>query len=145
MGPGIQEANPVTYKMAQALEDDFFDEIDAIAQGDLSHGAKLRFTHAEIICPFASILGLKGVFAPVPKASTYTYETNPWRGELVSPMAANVQWDVYRDSTGKLLVKMLYNEKETDFKAACDGARHSTGSHYYDYDKLAACYGHTSQ
>jgi hypothetical protein len=142
MGPGISEANPVTYKMAQALEDDFFNEVDAIGRGDMSHGAKLRFTHAEIICPFASILGLKGVFAPVPKANTYTYDTNPWRGELVSPMAANVQWDVVRDASGTLLVKMLYNERETDFKAACDGARYAVGSHFYSYDKLKACYGH---
>ena len=133
---------PVTYKMAQALEDDFFNEVDAIAHGDLSHAAKLRFTHAEIIVPFASILGLKGVFAPVPKASTYSYDTNPWRGELVSPMAANVQWDVARDASGTLLVKMLYNERETDFKAACDSARFAPGSHFYAYDKLKACYGH---
>jgi hypothetical protein len=143
MGPGIQEANPVTYQMAQALEDDFFTEVDAVAHGDLSYGAKLRFTHAKIIVPFASLLGLKGVFAPVPKANTYSYETNPWRGELVSPMAANVQWDVVRNAAGSVLVKMLYNERETDFKAACDSARHAAGSHFYDFDKLAACYGHT--
>ncbi|MEI9940883.1 MAG: histidine-type phosphatase [Pseudomonadota bacterium] len=143
MGPGIQEANPITYQMAQALEDDFFTEVDAVVHGDLSHGAKLRFTHAEIIVPFASLLGLKGVFSPVPKADTYTYETNPWRGELVSPMAANIQWDVVRNAAGAVLVKMLYNERETDFKAACDGARHEAGSHFYDFDKLAACYGHT--
>ena len=144
MGPGIQEANPVTYKYVQALQDDFFNEVDAIARGDMSHAAKLRFTHAEIIVPFASIMGLKGMFAPVPKADTYTYETNPWRGELVSPMASNVQWDVVRDSTGKLLVKMLYNERETDFKAACDSARFAVGSHFYSYDKLKTCYGHTA-
>ena len=144
MGPGIQEANPVTYKMAQLLEDDFFNEIDAIQNGNLAHAAKLRFTHAEIIVPFASLLGLKGVFAPVPKASTYSYDSNPWRGELVSPMAANFQWDVARDASGKLLVKMLYNERETDFKVACDGARFADGSHYYAYDKLKACYGHTA-
>jgi Histidine phosphatase superfamily (branch 2) len=142
MGPGIQEASPATYKMAEGLADDFFKEIDAIRRGDSSHGAMLRFTHAEIIVPFASLLGLDGVLAPVPKASTYAYASNPWRGELVSPMAANVQWDVYRDATGKLVVRMLYNEKETDFKPACDSARYSVGSHYYAYDQLAACYGH---
>jgi hypothetical protein len=60
MGPGIAEQNPITYRMAQALEDDFFNEIDAMSHGDLQKGAKLRFTHAEIICPFASLLGLKG-------------------------------------------------------------------------------------
>jgi hypothetical protein len=140
MGPGIQEANPVTYKMAQALQDDFFHEVDQIAAGDLSHAAKLRFTHAEIICPFASILGLKNVFVPMPAAQTYSYATNPWRGELVAPLAANVQWDVASDGKGSLLVKMLYNERETDFKAACDTAKVAPASHYYDYAKLHACY-----
>jgi hypothetical protein len=153
MGPGVAEQNPITYRMAQGLEDDFFGEVDAVARGDLSHGAKLRFTHAEIIVPFATLLGLKGIFAPAPASETYSYENNPWRGELVSPMAANVQWDVYRDagagdggssSSSALLVKMLYNEREIDFKAGCDGARHAAGSHYYDYDKLTACYGHVA-
>src|SRR5262249_21787167 len=77
MGPGIQEANPITYKLAEGLVDDFFSEVDAIQSGNMAHAAKLRFTHVEIMVPFASFLGLKGVFAPVPKASTYAYETNP--------------------------------------------------------------------
>jgi hypothetical protein len=36
MGQSTQEANPVTYEMTQALEDDFFNEVDAAAHGDLS-------------------------------------------------------------------------------------------------------------
>jgi phage-related tail fiber protein len=84
------------------------------------------------------------VLQQVPLASTYNYADNPWRGEYVSPMAANMQWDVVRSADGRLLVKMLYNEKETDFKAACDGARYAAGSHYYDYQGLKACYGHTT-
>ena len=144
MGPGIQEANPVTFKMATALREDFFNEVDAIAKGQLTNAAKLRFTHAEVIVPLANSLGLKNVFVPLPKAQTYSYDNNPWRGQTVSPMAANVQWDVVSSSDGKLLVKMLYNEKETDFKAECDGARYQNGSHYYDYPKLKTCYGHVA-
>ena len=142
MGPGITEKGSVTWKMAQHLEDDFFNQVDAIANGQFSRVAKLRFAHAEIVIPFASKLGLKNVLVQVPKATLYSYENNPWRGDYVSPMAANVQWDVVRNASGALLVKMLFNEKETDFKADCDGARYATGSHYYDYTKLKACYGH---
>jgi hypothetical protein len=138
MGPSIAERAPVTYQMAAALEDDFFGEVDAIAAGDLSHGAKLRFTHAEIIVPFAAILGLS--FTPVPQAETYDYATNPWRGELVAPLAANIQWDIYRDAAGRVLVKMLYNEQEIDFKPACESARFTYRSHFYDYAKLKTCY-----
>jgi len=143
-GPGIAEKGDITYRMAQVLEDDFFAEVDAIAKGDLSHAAKLRFTHAEIIIPFASKMGLKGVLQQVPLAGMYTYDNNPWRGEYVSPMAANMQWDVYGDGKGGLLVRMLYNEKETDFKADCDGAKFAPTSHFYDYAKLKTCYGRAS-
>lgn len=140
-GPGVQEANPVTYRMAKVLQDDFFGEVDAIARGDLTHAAKLRFTHAEIMIPFASIMNLKNVFVPTPQAQTYTYANNPWRGDQVSPMAANMQWDVYRNGS-RLIVKMLYNERETDFQAACDGAKLRPGSHFYDYAGLKQCYGY---
>lgn len=140
-GPGVQEANPVTYRMAKVLQDDFFGEVDAIARGDLTRAAKLRFTHAEIMIPFASIMNLKNVFVPTPQAQTYTYANNPWRGDQVSPMAANMQWDIYRNGS-RLIVKMLYNERETDFQAACDGAKLTPGSHFYDYAGLKQCYGY---
>lgn len=142
-GPGITEDGPITYKMAQVLLDDMFNEVDAIVKGNLSHGAKLRFTHGEEIMPMASILGLKSVYFPTPNANTYTYDNNPWRGSEVSPLAANIQWDVYSDGKGNTLVKMLFNEKETDFKINCDSAKYAPGSHYYDYGKLMACYNHT--
>src|SRR5450830_1092742 len=144
MGPSITEKGSVTWKMAQILEDDFFNEVDAIASGKLTNVAKLRFAHAEIVIPFASKMGLKNVLQQQALSTMYTYDNNPWRGEYVSPMAANMQWDVVRNSAGSVLVKMLYNEKETDFKAACDGARYAAGSHYYDYTKLKTCYGHVS-
>ncbi|UZR29744.1 histidine phosphatase family protein [Methylococcus mesophilus] len=140
-GPGMTEKGDVTYGMAEILENDFFEEIDAIARGDFSHAAKLRFAHAEIVIPFASKLGLKRVREQLPQADMYTYDNSSWRGEYVSPMAANIQWDVYGNGKGKLLVKMLYNEKETDFKPGCKDARVSPASHYYDYKKLKACYG----
>ena len=158
MGPGATESGNATYGMAQSLLNDFFNEVDTIAKGTLTTGAKLRFTHAEILVPFTSILGLKRLFVQMPKAQTYTYAANspwngslvaptpsPWRDEIVAPMASNVQWEVYSDGNGGLVVKMLLNEQETDFTAACDSARHASGSHFYDYAKLATCYGHVSQ
>jgi hypothetical protein len=139
-GPGIVEKGDVTFRMAKILEDDFFAEVDAIASGNVANAAKLRFTHAEIMIPFASKMGLKEVFQQLPLATQYAYANSIWRGEYVSPMATNMQWDVFRDGRGTVLVRMLYNEKETDFKAACDGAKIAATSHYYDYTRLKACY-----
>ena len=144
-GPGMTEKGDINYRMAQILVDDMFNEVDAIARGDLSHAAKLRFAHAEILMPFAVRMGLKGTVQQVPKASAFSYDSNAWRGEYVSPMAANMQWDVYGNGSGRLLVKMLYNEKETDFQAACDSAKVAGTQHFYDYTALKACYGHVAK
>ncbi|WP_257638139.1 histidine phosphatase family protein [Janthinobacterium sp. UMAB-56] len=143
-GPATTASAGVTWRFALALRDDFFKEVDALARGDLRHAAKLRFTHAEMLIPLASAMGLKQVLAPLPASTSYSYENNPWRGQNVSPMAANMQWDVYRNGAGQLIVRLLYNEKETDFQAACDGARIAPDSVFYDYGKLKTCYGHVA-
>ena len=91
-------------------------------------------------------MGLDGAATGTPLATTYTYANNPWRGQIVSSMAANQQWDVFRDATGKLLVRLLYDEKEIDFKPSCAGARYTPDGHwygrFYEYAALKACYGH---
>lgn len=140
-GPSFTESAGVTYKMAQGLQDDFFAEVDAIERGDLAHLAKLRFAHAEIMVPFVAGLGLENAATSLPAALTFSYANNPWRGEEVAPMASNVQWDVLRNGAGQLLVRMLYNERETPFKPACQEARIAPASYYYDYKGLKACYG----
>ncbi|MET3119055.1 hypothetical protein AAKU64_003294 [Undibacterium sp. GrIS 1.8] len=139
-GPGFAEANGVTWRMAQTLLDDFFDEAKLIAAGNYAHAAKLRFAHAETIIPLASLLGVPGMATPQPKNLAYDYSNNLWRGEQVAPMAANIQWDLYKNDVGRVLVRMLYNEKETGFKPSCDKARVAKGSYFYDYQRLADCY-----
>lgn len=139
-GPSAKEYGGVTYRMAAGLLKDFFDEVDAVAAGSNPRAARLRFSHAEIMVPFTALMGIPGAASAVARADTYTYANNPWRGETVVPMAANVQWDVYRNTSGTLLVRMLFNEKEVDFKDACDSARNTTSSKFYDFTKLKACY-----
>ncbi|WP_432379417.1 histidine-type phosphatase [Duganella sp. P38] len=136
-GPGIAENGDVTWRMAAPLLDDFFAEADAIAAGRRAHLAKLRFAHAEIVMPLANALGLG---RQLPRATTYSYQNSSWRGEQVAPMAANIQWDLYQNAAGRTLVRMLYNERETAFQPACDHARITPTSHFYDYAQLKACY-----
>jgi len=135
-GPGIAEQDGVTWRMAQGLVDEFFRELDD--EGTLAH---FRFTHAEIVIPFAAALGLPGKSEPLPLARPYSHAASPWRSADVAPYAANVQWDSFRDAAGRHAVRMLYDEAETDFKPACDGARLAPGSHFYDVAGLRACYG----
>ncbi|WP_421847583.1 histidine-type phosphatase [Marinomonas sp.] len=136
--PSFSDTN-ITYKMASVLEDDFFNEIKGVQDGTNTKAAKIRFAHAETIIPFAAQMQLKGSEKGVSREAGYTLETSPWRGGWVAPYSANIQWDVYRNQAGSLLVKMLYNEKEIAFKDSCKPI--ATGSHFYQFAELTRCYG----
>lgn len=139
-GPSFTESKNVTSAIAQGLKQDLFKQVDAIIDKQQAHRAVLRFAHAEIIIPLATSLELHNMMQPLSLRQTYNYSNSTWRGEMVSPMAANLQWDIYQDKQGTTLVKMFYNEKETLFKSSCNYARYSTNSFYYDYLKLKQCY-----
>ncbi|GAA2803825.1 histidine-type phosphatase [Kitasatospora sp. CM 4170] len=143
-GPGFS-GRTITYRMAGVLLDDLLAEARAKADGSSDKGAVLRFTHAEEIEPLAALMGLPRSTEPAEPGTPYTYRNNPWRGADVSPMGANIQWDLYanKPSDGKPashLVRMLYNEKETAFKASCKPV--TRGSHFYDLNELEQCLGH---
>ncbi|WP_329493995.1 histidine-type phosphatase [Kitasatospora herbaricolor] len=155
-GPGFA-GRTITYRMAQPLLDDLFAAVEAKAAGTGHDGAVLRFTHAEEIEPLAALMGLPGSTEPAAPDEPYSYRNDEWRGGQVSPMAANVQWDLYaggpgRDGAGKggagkgvagkspaFLVRMLYNEQETAFKSSCRPI--AKGSYFYDLDELRRCFG----
>lgn len=151
-----------TYRIAQPLLDDFFASIDErVAGGDTA--ATFRFAHAETIMPFAALIGAPGstqqapaVVEPQSVDDVYNYNNNEWRGETVTPMAANIQWDVAtRDGidpkTGKAytpLIRMLYNEKEVAFGGTNTLARGlssctpvAEGSTWYKESELKSCLG----
>lgn len=132
----------ITYRMADVLLDDFFEQVEAkrADTGDL--GAELRFTHAEEIIPPAALMGLPGSTKGATAERPYTYADNPWRGASVAPLGSNIQWDVFRKGD-TYLVRMLYNEKETAFRAGCRPI--AENSSYYDLDELERCFGRTDR
>ncbi|MGW9113711.1 histidine-type phosphatase [Microbacterium sp. NPDC055683] len=149
-GPSLA-GHDETYRVAEALLDDFFATIDArAAGGDVA--ATFRFAHAETIVPFAALLKLPGSAVAAPDDATpesiadvYNVADNPWRGAEVTPMAANVQWDVVaRDgvdpATGAAytpLVRMLSNEREIPFADGCTPV--AEGSHWYKTTEVKRC------
>lgn len=136
-GPSFAGSD-ITYRMADVVLDDFFQQIEAKRDGTSTLGAELRFTHAEEIIPLAALMGLPGSTQQATDARPYTYATNSWRGADVAPLSANIQWDVFRKGN-TYLVRMLYNEKETAFKASCRPI--AKGSAFYDLDELEQCFG----
>ena len=138
-GPSL-EGHDETYIVAEPLLEDFFTSIDdAIAANDTA--ATFRFGHAETIVPFSALLELPGstqhapdVDAPASDDDVYTYDNNEWRGETVTPMAANVQWDVATKEGETPLVRMLLNEVEIPFNDACTPVE--DGSNWYKLTEL---------
>jgi histidine phosphatase superfamily protein (branch 2) len=123
--------------MAGVLLDDMFSQIQAKVDGTSQLIAVLRFTHAEEIFPLATLLGLPSSTKQLPVGAEFTHADDPLRGANVAPMGANIQWDVFHKG-GTYLVRMLYNEKQTAFKAGCTPI--AKGSYYYDLTELEHCY-----
>lgn len=162
-GPSVA-GQTETYRIAQPLLDDFFNSIDDRVVDGGTTAATFRFAHAETIIPFAALIKAPGSEEQIPQDKIYDplgllgdqgYQSN-WYGESVTPMAANIQWDVAtRDGidpkTGKAytpLIRMLYNEKEVAFGGTNTLARGlssctpvAEGSTWYKESELKSCLG----
>ncbi|WP_408930837.1 histidine-type phosphatase [Corynebacterium axilliensis] len=108
---------------------------DRAAGGDVA--AEYRFGHAETIIPLAALLKLPGSEKGTPAGELYSWENSDWRGDTVSPMGANIQWDAFQNERGDTLVRMLYNEKEIAFHDGCEPIEED--STFYTLDELEAC------
>lgn len=141
--PGCREGpsfagSDITYGRANVLLDDFFRQVEAKRDGTSEPGTELRFTHAEEIIPLAAPTGLPGSTRAATAGKPYTYADSPWRGANVAPLGANIQWDVFKKGS-TLLVRMLYNEKETAFRSGCRPV--AKNSSFYDLNELERCFG----
>ncbi|RAK01672.1 histidine-type phosphatase [Aliidiomarina maris] len=134
-GPGFA-GNDITYRGADALFKEMMTQIEQLPEGP---SASLRFTHAQVTMPIATWLQLEHTDSAVTPGTLYDYATNPWRAALVSPMGANVQWDVYQNSVGDRLVRMLHNEAQVKFADVCQSYDQMT--YFYAVEELKRCLG----
>ena len=139
-GPG-RDPLGIQVKVAAPLLVDFVRTTDRVVSGGAEHSgmgkdgdraepvrdAVLRFTHAEAISPFATLLGIPE--ASVPAAGIYNYRGH-WRADQIIPLSANIQWVIY--SNGRdWLVKVLLNEREVTLPLKSVG-----GGSFYRWEEL---------
>jgi len=109
MGNGLEYGDNVLWGPAQGLTADIVDRADAAIAEDSNRAADLRFGHDTGILPLACIIGLEGVADRYPVAEAHEH----WQSFQNVPMASNLQMIFYRNRKDDILVKLLYNEKET--------------------------------
>ena len=87
---------------------DILEKADAALDGG-DHAADLRFGHDTGLSPLMCLLKVQGVEREYPLATA----PEVWLGFQRMPMASNLQIVFYHNRKGDVLVKFLFNEKET--------------------------------
>jgi len=134
-GPAFANDN-VTFNLAGRLVKDMLDK----AGQSSGYAATFRFTHAQVMMPLAAYLGILDASEPLPESEIYSYQNSRWRSGKVAPMAANVQWEIFRNAGNETIVRMLHNERETRFAANCQ--LYADTRYFYLLTELQSCLNH---
>lgn len=102
-----------TSAIARPLLKDFIEKADEAIKDGSTKAADLRFGHDTGILPLVCFIGIR------PMDVKYNAEVahNYWNSFEMIPMAANLQMIFYKNKKGEVIVKLLYNEKETTIPA----------------------------
>ena len=106
---GSQDLGRYSNAAAHDLLEDFLVKADDAMAKDSGKAADLRFGHDTGILPLMGLIGIEGMDKGLRGYSAHeTWSCDEW-----IPMASNFQMVFYRGKDGDVIVKMLYNEKET--------------------------------
>ncbi|MBI9000721.1 histidine-type phosphatase [Corynebacterium sp. CCM 9185] len=134
-GPG-REGSSDSYRIYDPLIRLMLKDVDDRANGASEVAGNFYFTHGETLGPVESYLQIPQANHPTPPGK-YFDKDNAWNSSVTVPMAANIQWDAFRNKAGITLVRMLFNEKETPFGPKCQPI--ADGSPFYTLKELQAC------
>lgn len=99
--------------IAHPLIQDIITKADEALCGNSSLAADFRFGHDTGLLPLVATIGINGMHE---KWSAFNAH-NHWSSSEFIPMASSLQMVFYKNKKGKILVKLLYNEKETSIPA----------------------------
>ena len=104
--------------IASALVLDIIETTDAFVEGkDRATVAVLRFGHAETLMPLLSLLRFPGCYY---LTNYFDTVAGQWQDFNVVPMAANVQFVVFKARSGRYYVRVELNEKPVKLRKGDD-------------------------
>lgn len=116
---------------ARPLLKDFMDKADEAIQAGSRRSADLRFGHDTAILPLFALLGVDDLEGR--RFLTAEAHKNGWYAFEQIPMGTNCQMIFYRNKSGNVLAKILYNEKEV-----CLPGLEPAAGPYYEWTELRA-------
>ena len=89
------------------------ERMDAALQQDNATAADLSFGHDVTLMPLIAHIGIKGMH----EKFSFGQANANWGAADFICMGSNIQFIFYSNRKGEVLVKILYNEKETSIPA----------------------------
>ena len=102
---------------------DFVSKADEVLESGY-YAADLRFGHDTALLPLVTLIEIEGMENCLPYEEVYP----SWNISTQICMGSNLQMIFYRNKSGKILVKFMYNEKETMLPAL-----EAVSGPYYDW------------
>lgn len=99
--------------IARPLINDIIEKADEAMAENSPLAADFRFGHDTGLLPLVATIGINGMHE---KWSAFSAH-NHWSSSEFIPMASSIQMVFYQNKKGDILVKLLYNEKETSIPA----------------------------
>ena len=122
-GPSFRYGD-LLMKNAKALVRNFVETADEVIEGKSPYAAHLRFGHESNIVPFMALIEVKAV-----KARTTAEKADEcWNVSEICPMATNMQFIFFKNSSNEIKVRVLHNERDADLPIE--------GAPFYDWKVL---------
>ncbi len=125
-------AGDVAVSIIKKLLEQMLVSSQAAIDGTAPYDALFRFAHGENTIPLAAVMELDGLgVTEADPAEVYKV----WQSFNANPMATNIQWILYRNRKGEVLIKVLYNEREQRLPSLDQSA-----APYYRWDDFKRYY-----
>ena len=108
-----QETAENQKETSRRLISDFIRRAESAVKGDSKIAADFRFGHDTSLLPLVGHIGIAGIH----DWPTFDSVNKVWNSSVSICMASNLQLIFYNNKSGDILVKVLYNEKETRIHA----------------------------
>lgn len=108
-----QETAEYHEETSRRLISDFISRAEIAVKENSNIAADFRFGHDTSLLPMLGHIGIEGI----PYRPAFENVTSVFNSSVSICMASNLQLIFYRNKAGDVLVKLLYNEKETTIPA----------------------------